>query len=106
MSAGLIPRTDADINLNALVAKPLAKGAYAPGTLYRLRQASASTQLLGNHTAIKIALSNVYQNAIKYSVPESVVTVGCTLYSKGFQIDVHDLGNPIPPKEQPQLFKR
>lgn len=51
-------------------------------------------------------LENLLDNAIKYSLPETEVTVQVQIDGRFVQIDVTDQGVGIPLAEQPRLFER
>jgi two-component system, sensor histidine kinase and response regulator len=60
-----------------------------------------------NATAIKFALGNIIENAIKYSPEQSVITVRTELKdAKGIVIEVEDRGQGIPEEEREKIFDR
>jgi signal transduction histidine kinase len=50
-------------------------------------------------------ISNLVTNAIKYSAPDSPITLTCTVTSETIGIDVHNEGAPIPEDLLPRLFE-
>ncbi len=106
LEADLKPKAEEIVDLNALVRKVLAVGSYGPGSRYELRECNAQVWIQGDPAALEIALSNIYQNAIKYSDGASAVIVSCTVREQLFLIDVCNVGRPIPAEEQPLLFNR
>ncbi len=62
------------------------------------------TLLIDTHK-IEQVLNNLLQNAIKFSHPHTVVTVGLTRTDRGAVISVQDQGQGIPAEEIDRLFK-
>ncbi|MCH7567247.1 MAG: GAF domain-containing protein [Nitrospirae bacterium] len=64
------------------------------------------TPVHGDRKILKQLLLNLLTNAIKYSPPESVVTV--SLHSEGDEVlmEVRDTGRGISPEDQKRLFQR
>ena len=100
------PSAAEPVDLNALVRKVLAVGSYGPGSHYELRECKVHAWIQGDPAALEIALSNIYQNAIKYSDGASAVTVSCSVREQFFLVDVCNAGHPIPAEEHPFLFNR
>jgi signal transduction histidine kinase len=61
--------------------------------------------LLIDSYKIEQVLNNLLQNAIKFSYPRTVVTVGLNRTDEGVVISVQDQGQGIPAKEMDRLFK-
>ncbi|MCM2348996.1 MAG: HAMP domain-containing histidine kinase [Bacteriovoracaceae bacterium] len=54
--------------------------------------------------SIRRILENLCQNAIKYGDQSTPITVTLKTESKGVELTIHNLGNPIAPKELEVLF--
>ena len=54
---------------------------------------------------IEQVMNNLISNAIKYSYPNSLVTIDTTCEQGNLIISVHDTGQGIPPAEMDRLFK-
>jgi PAS domain S-box-containing protein len=54
---------------------------------------------------IRRMLENLVNNAIKYGTPHSQITLSLTSASDQATISVHNIGNPISPKDQSTLFR-
>ncbi|HTH43760.1 MAG TPA: sensor histidine kinase [Oxalicibacterium sp.] len=55
--------------------------------------------------AMKRALENVVGNAVKYSHPNTTVTIKLDEVQERLMISVHNEGDPIPPGEQEEIFQ-
>jgi two-component system sensor histidine kinase KdpD len=55
---------------------------------------------------LKLALKQLLDNALKYSLPRNPVTVGIAGSDGGLTIEITDRGNGIPLKEQTKIFER
>ncbi len=80
-------------------------GQYAGG----IQLASETLSLQGYYdcAALRRALDNLIQNAIKYSDQQSVITVRCrSLDDDYLELSVHNFGNPIPIPQQAKIFSR
>lgn len=64
--------------------------------------------LEGNYDckALRRALDNLIQNAIKYGDQQSVITVGCRHMNDYIELSVHNDGPPIPIDQQAKIFSR
>ena len=61
---------------------------------------------LGDRDLISQAMSNVVDNAIKYTPPGGTVTVSLRSSAHGHELFVSDTGPGIPESEQGNVFKR
>ncbi len=66
------------------------------------------SSLEGNYDckALRRALDNLIQNAIKYGDQQSVITVWCRRLDDYIELSVHNYGNPIPIHQQAKIFSR
>ena len=55
---------------------------------------------------VKLAIKQLLDNALKYSPPESPVTVNVRECGDAVAVEVTDLGRGIPPQEQKHVFER
>lgn len=56
--------------------------------------------------AMPSILHNLLENAIKYSSPESTITVSLAAANKNIELSVSDTGNGIPDAEKTKIFER
>lgn len=68
-------------------------------------QNGSDVQIVGDYYAIKSAVNNVLNNAIKYSSANSVVTVSVAETLQNVSIAMKDHGMGIDPKELPMVFE-
>ncbi len=64
------------------------------------------TPLPGDEPRLVQALSNLLDNAVKYSPERSTITVDCQLQDKRLSISVNDAGPGISAEHLPRLFER
>ncbi len=69
-------------------------------------QIESGAAVLGNETELRSAISNLISNALKYSAPESVVTVRWVDEGLGARLDVIDTGEGIAEEFIPRLTER
>jgi signal transduction histidine kinase len=62
--------------------------------------------IYGNPSLLKMLLSNLIHNAIKYTAPNGEVSVSLAENAKTTILTVTDNGQGIPPEEQSNVFKR
>jgi two-component system heavy metal sensor histidine kinase CusS len=65
-----------------------------------------STSVFGNRPALTRLVVVLLDNAVKYSPPDSEVTVELTSRDRASVIKVQDFGAGIAPADQPHIFKR
>jgi len=53
---------------------------------------------------LRRAIENLIENAVKYSTPDTPITLSLTNQKANVKIEVHNEGKPIPDKEIPLLF--
>lgn len=76
----------------------------APG---RTLEEEYEGDLHGQWDAARLAqvLSNLLQNALKYSPPGTPIRLRATALDGGIRVEVHNLGEPIPRELRPRLFE-
>lgn len=60
----------------------------------------------GDRTALGQCIQNLIENAIKYSPPDSPITVRCRPANGSHLVEVEDRGIGIPPAEQGRIFEK
>lgn len=64
----------------------------------------------GNKTHLTQAVRNLVENALKYGADKSVVTLTLSLTAQDnneqIMLAVHNMGNPIPPRQMNRIFER
>ena len=101
-------RGPAAVELNPIiddVLPPFAERAVQKGLLFRQRIASDLPPVIGSAEAIELALTNLLENAIKFS-PSGNVQVNARREDNVVVIEISDEGIGIPPESMPNLFKR
>ena len=85
----------------------LSKQAAEKGIRIQFEPAENIANISLNATAIKFALGNLMENAIKYSPEQSIIKVRAGLKGeKGVVIEIEDKGPGIPEKEREKVFDR
>jgi two-component system, OmpR family, sensor histidine kinase KdpD len=70
------------------------------------RVSDESAQVLADRDLLTMALSQLLDNAIRYSTPGSPITVGASAQPEAVRISVRNLGAGIPPVERSKIFER
>lgn len=70
-----------------------------------MKETDEEIKVLADRNMIDSALRNLISNAIKFSRPGSIITLGCTSNGKLAEIYVTDSGVGIPIEDQDKLFK-
>lgn len=83
-----------------------ASTARARQTELTLRIEGAPRPLTTNRPALKIILSALIDNAIKYGPAGDAVIVTCRFDRDWLEMSVHDEGKSLPPEEREHLFER
>jgi two-component system sensor histidine kinase SenX3 len=68
--------------------------------------AEGSTVVIGDPEELRAALSNLIDNAVKYSGGDPRIKIEVTPRDESVFVSVHDNGIGIPPEELKQIFKR
>src|SRR3954468_2391640 len=68
--------------------------------------AEGATVVIGDPEELRAALSNLIDNAVKYSGGDPRIKIEVTPHEKSVYVSVHDNGIGIPPQEIKQVFKR
>jgi len=85
----------------------LSKQAAEKGIRIQLESTESIADIPLNTTAMKFALGNLMENAIKYSPKQSAISVRAGFESsKGIVIEIEDRGPGIPEKEREKVFDR
>lgn len=77
-----------------------------PERLHLHGEESAPLWVRADRTALRHAVQNLIENAIKYSPLDSPVTITCIVENGSNMIDVRDQGIGIPPREQQKIFDK
>ena len=64
------------------------------------------TQLQANRSMLRQAIDNLIANAIKYNVPDGLVSIRCREKDECVEIEIEDTGSGIPESAIPKLFDR
>ena len=88
--------------LDALLRETVAGFAPAPGRI--ALEPNESLTLQGDEALLKVMISNLIDNALKYSPPESVVSVSLRRAQDMALLEVRDTGPGIAPDLRPRLF--
>ena len=78
----------------------------APGRVVVDEGIESLPVIRGDHGKLRMALDNLVDNALKYSPPSSVVTVGATAEPAQLLLWVRDQGIGVPTAEQERIFER
>lgn len=62
--------------------------------------------VLADREKISQVLHNLIGNAVKYSLPETLITVDYQIFGETLKISVHDQGKGISPEDQQRIFER
>ena len=65
-----------------------------------------SVTICGDHNRIYQVLENLLSNAMKYSVPQSNVTIWTEILEESVKVNIQDQGSGIPEEKIPMLFDR
>ena len=72
----------------------------------RVADVPKSWTVLGEHRQLVSALTNLLENAVKYSEPGSEVEVGASTDGRIFELAVRDHGIGIPSRDLDRIFER
>jgi two-component system sensor histidine kinase CpxA len=95
-----------EVELNAVVAHVVNDCQYFASSkdIIIKNQGSCPYSLLGDSKLLASAISNVLNNAVKYSPKENVVIVDLSLQNKQIQLTISDQGPGVPEEMITQLF--
>ncbi len=82
-----------------------ARGA-TKGTTLRLEPTEGAPTVIGDRTLLRQAVSNLIDNAVKYTPSGGQVSVGLTVNDKEVIIHIADTGIGIAPEDQVRLFEK
>jgi PAS domain S-box-containing protein len=80
--------------------------ATAKGLTLRLEPSDTAPVILGDATLLRQALTNLVDNAIKYTPSGGTVAVGLRVVNQEVQVHVTDTGVGIAPEDQTRLFEK
>ncbi|MDD8024976.1 MAG: ATP-binding protein [Acidobacteriota bacterium] len=108
MDAGKAPMAEEEIPLAPFIEDVLAAAApEAEAGSVRLAQAvDPGLRILADPAQLRLALSNLVDNAVRYNRPRGSVTVTARTTEGGTTIEVRDTGIGILPAELPRIFER
>jgi two-component system sensor histidine kinase KdpD len=78
----------------------------APDRIIRSRCATEGLAVLGDEQLLSMALSQLIDNALKYSKPDSGMTIAAERKGTEAVISVHNFGIPIPEADLDRIFER
>jgi signal transduction histidine kinase len=81
-------------------------GTLAESRGVRIEVEGAGADVLGDPDALRRALANLVDNAVRVSPPSGCVTIRCGGDAAGAWLEVVDEGPGIPPEEQAHVFER
>lgn len=90
----------------AAAACDVAAQAASRGTRIVVSGETDRTPVRGDETALRLAVSNLVDNAVKYSPAQSTVRIASRIEDGRAVITVTDSGPGIPLSEQPDIFRR
>lgn len=76
------------------------------GVDVRVAEPSAPIAVPGDERQLVTAVTNLLDNAVKYSEPGTVVDIGVTIVSPWVEIEVRDRGAGIPARDVDRVFER
>lgn len=99
----------ADIPVSSVIAaavRDVQVQAAGKGTQVVVEGAPNDATIRGDETSLRLAISNLVDNAVKYSPDGSIVRISCRLDNACAVISVADAGPGIPHAEQPDVFRK
>jgi len=78
----------------------------APDRIIRTRCSQSDLAVLGDEQLLSMALSQLIDNALKYSQPDSGMTIAAERKGAEALISVHNFGIPIPEADLERIFER
>jgi two-component system sensor histidine kinase KdpD len=78
----------------------------APDRIIRTRCSQTDLAVLGDEQLLSMALSQLIDNALKYSQPDSGMTIAAERKGAEALISVHNFGIPIPEADLERIFER
>ena len=69
-------------------------------------ESAGATPVKGDPVLLAQALSNLIDNALKYTPPHATITVAVRRVNNGVEIEVADRGPGIPDAEKPKVVER
>ena len=107
ISAGKLDLEIDVVSVDRLVEKSLASlQAFADRAKVSLVQEKSNLLLMADGARIVQVLINLISNSVKFSPPDSTITISATAADKMVKISVKDQGRGIPPGKLPYIFDR
>jgi signal transduction histidine kinase len=76
------------------------------GVTLQMRTVGTPRPISANRPALKIMISALLDNAIKYGPANEQVEILCRYDDWRFELEVHDAGEGIPPQDKERVFER
>lgn len=77
-----------------------------PERIHLVAQETAPLWVRADPAALRHGIQNLIENAVKYSPPDSPITLVCGRENGAAFLEVHDRGIGIPPTEQLKIFEK
>ncbi len=109
LDAGLVVLDLADHDVGELIgaaASAFKALAQEKGIAFSVRAPIPSLELCCDRTRIELALSNLLDNALKFTPPGGQVEIGAERRGDAVRLWVRDTGSGIDPADQPHIFER
>lgn len=78
---------------------------YHPGIEHRIHRQLPDILVDVDPDYLKLVISNIVDNAVKYSPPRSPITITGDLADSMLNVHIHNTGPGIPPEELPKIFE-
>ena len=106
MESGRMAVSDEPVEIDDVISTVLTGFAQVTGGRSLHREGEAGVVVRGDRGRLIEVLSNLVDNAIKYSPDGGPITIACRREGTSLQVSVSDRGLGIPASELPRLFER